>query len=532
MKSSLLLKLLIITLPLFFLSGWDVMSYAVDPVSRQTEIIIPYVEYEWWLMRWEDNSYECRIIIDHEGLPTPDEIYLYCGNARYLDWLETEPCNPALEGVDTSNCTGFYLHKVSSEAKEKTISVNLPLPEAWISISGCNLISPSNTCPTLPNLLITGIEPLPNETVIQIQGTYNEIPFLCVGNSCEVPLRPTTNAGVEIKFWVDSSYGDSSEQYSALVRVLDAGVSIGPHSGGWLIDIMSNRWQNYQANGCGPIWGSFPPTNGLPNWLSSPEWPQLLTTNDPYMYLAGKLISNGIIDASTCPDGGIETNGYANMCGLNLARGEVDQWQNRFDVEIVSTAQETGIPSQLLKNMFAIESQFWPGVNIEVEEHGFGQLTELGADTLLLWDPTFFYQFCPLVLNEESCLQGYLLLAEEDQIILRGALAKSASLDCPNCPANIDLTHSAFSIDLFAKTIIANCQQVGQIITNVSGKSPGAVVDYIDLWLFTLANYHSGAGCLTRALFAAGSPYTWDNIVIELEKECPGTQNYVEEVIK
>ena len=508
------------------------MSYAVDPVSRQTEIIIPFVEYEWWLMRWDDNGYECHITIDHEGLPSPDDIYVYCGNARYLDWLKTMPCNPALEGFDTSACTGLYLHRVALESKEKRISIDLPLPEAWISLTGCTLISPENRCLTLPNIVISGTDPLPNEAITRVQGTYNGIPFMCEGNTCEVPLRPTSDEGAEIKFWVDSSYGDSSDQYNALVRVIDAGVSTGPETGGWIIDIMSNRWQEYQASGCGPIWGVFPPIGELPTWLTSPDWPQLLATDDPYMYLAGRLISHGIIDARSCSMGGLEINGYANMCGLEIARTEVDQWQNRFDVEIVNVSKETGIPSQLLKNMFAVESQFWPGAYNDEEEYGLGQLTEMGADTVLLWNQTFYNQFCPLVLNEDSCNLGYPQLSEEDQLILRGALARSASLACPDCPANIDLTNAAFSIDLFAQTIIANCQQVGQIVTNVSGKSPSEVVDYIDLWLFTVANYHSGAGCLTRALFDAGSPYTWGNIITTLEADCPGTQNYVQEVAK
>ena len=190
------------------------------------------------------------------------------GTVLYQKWLNTEPCDPAVEGNDTSSCTGYYLHKVASEPKEKTISVDLPLPEAWISISGCTLVPPENRCQTLPNLVITGIEPLPNETITQVQGTYNEIPFLCEGNTCEVPLRPTLDAGVEITFWVDLSYGDSSEQYTALVRVTDGGVSVGPDGGGWIIDVMSNRWQEYQAQGCGPIWGSFPPIGGLPTLVS------------------------------------------------------------------------------------------------------------------------------------------------------------------------------------------------------------------------------------------------------------------------
>ena len=516
---------------LFFLTGWDVVDYAVDPVSRQTEIIIPYIEYEWWLMRWADNGYECRIITDQEGLPTDDDIYIYCGNSRYQEWLKTKACNPALEGVDTSSCSGYYLHKVSSETKEKIISVELPLPEAWISITECDLKPPQNRCANLPKLTISGLEPLPNESVTRIQGTYNDIPFICEGNTCEIPLRPTREAGVEIKFWVDSSYGDQSNQYSALIRVLDAGVSLGPNAGEWIVDIISERWQEYQADGCSPIWGVFPPVSELPAWLSSPEWPQLLATDDPYMFLAGRLINNGIIDAGTCPGGGLEENGYANMCGLELARVAVDEWQNRFDNEIIDTAKETGIPSQLLKNMFAVESQFWPGICNE-EEHGLGQLTELGADTLLLWNPTFFNQFCPLVIDEESCQLGYSQLSDENQLILRTSLADSDSLDCPSCPANIDLTNAAMSIDLFAQTLLANCQQVGQIISNVSGNPPVLVTNFMDLWLFTIANYHSGAGCLTRALIAAGSPYTWENVYPKLEAECPGTKNYVDEVTR
>lgn len=536
MKSKLLRSLIILLIPLMLAIGWDEVSLAadaVDPPYRQMEIIIPYAESEWWLMRWANNTHECRIIIDHEGLPYPDDIYVYCGDSLHQEWLDTESCDPALDGEDTSSCSGLYLHQVATEPKEKILLVDLPLPEAWISISGCSPTPPENRCETLPNVLITAEEPLPNETITYIQGTLNGIPFVCDGSTCEVPMRPTLDQGVVVTFWADSSYGDSSAHYEALVRVTDTGVSDGGETSGWIVDIMSNRLQGYQARGCGPIWESFPPIGGLPDWLSSPDWPELLATDDPFLYLAGRLIANGIVDPGECPGGGLEVNGYANACGLEEARVEVDAWQNRFDAQIVTVAEDTGIPSQLIKNLFAQESQFWPGVFKDAEEYGLGQLTEMGADTILLWNPSFYNQFCPLVLNIEACNLGYAHLNEKDQATLRGALAIQANSDCPDCPAGIDLNHAIFSIDLFAQTITANCQQVGQIITNARGKSPGSIANHEDLWRFTLANYHAGPGCFSNAISATtGRALTWENVAPQVELECPGTQKYVENIAR
>jgi len=536
LKYKLPLSLIVLLIYLFVANrsvSMSLASDAIDPVTRQTEIIIPYIEYEWWLMRWSNNSYECQIFSDHEGLPYPDDIYVYCGDSLHQEWLDTQPCKPALDGSNTSSCSGLYLHRVASEPKEKIILVDLPLPEAWISISGCEPVPPDNRCETLPNLLIAGTEPLPNETITFIQGTYNKIPFMCEGDTCEVPLRPTLDAGVEVTFWVDSSFGDSSNHFKAQVRVTDRGVSEGPETGGWIIDVMSDRLQGYQTLGCGPIWQSFPPISGSAHWLDSPDWPELLATDDPYMYLAGRLITKGIVDAGECPAGGLEYSGYANACGLEKARVEVDTWQNRFDAQIVAVAQDTGIPSQVLKNLFAQESQFWPGAFNDAEEYGLGQLTEMGADTVLLWNTTFFNHFCPLVLNIDACNQGYAQLSEEHQATLRGALAIQASSDCSECPADIDLNHAIFSIDLFAQTIKANCQQVGQIITNARGKIPGTVASYEDLWRFTLANYHAGPGCVSNAIYAIpGQALTWENVAPKLNSECPGTQKYVEDIAK
>lgn len=533
MKFRLKRSLLLLLVPLLLAMGWVVTSAAEEPPSRYTEITVSYVEYEWWLIRWSNNTIECRIIVDHEGLPYPDDIYVYCGDSLHQEWLDTDPCKPILKGNDTSSCSGLYLHRIASEPKEKILLVDLPFPEAWISISGCEPIPPDNRCDILPSLLITAEEPLPNETITQIQGTYNQIPFICQGDTCEVPLRPTINEGVEVVFWADSSFGDSSEHYEALVRVSDAGVSEIPEQGDWIINVMSDRLLGYPTLGCGPIWHSFPPLGGLPGWLDSPDSPDLLATNEPYMYLAGRLIATGIVDATECPTDGLATNGYANQCGLDKARPEVDAWQNRFDAHIVSVAQETGIPAKLMKNLFAQESQFWPGGFSEADEFGLGQLTEMGADTVLLWNASFYNQFCPLILNISTCKLGYAQLEERDQAILRGALAINASSNCPNCPAGIDLNHAIYSIDLFAQTLTANCHQAGQIISNARGEFPGSVASYEDLWRFTLVNYHAGPGCLANAVYASpNSALTWKNFAPDLESECPGTKAYVESITR
>ena len=517
---------------------WGLVTLTIDGSAdespiRQTEIIVPYTEYEWWLIRWSTNQPECIIITDHEGLPNGDDIYVYCGNSLYAEWFSTEACPEAVtEEGSTATCKGLYAHQVASEPKEKTVLVDLPPAEAWFKLNGCNPIPPENRCDELPSLLITAEEPLPNEYITQIQGTINDIPFVCENTNCIVPLRPTPEDGVEIEFWADSSFGDSSEHYKALIRLIDGGVSTKPASGGWYVDVMGAQWRGESIGSCAETWNAFPPVGWPPDWLASPEWPELMGSDEPYTYLAGRLIAQGIVDASQCPSGGLEENGYANTCGLETARPEVDLWQDRFDAQIVEVARETGVPAQLMKNLFAQESQFWPGVFKDAEEYGLGQLTEMGADTVLLWNQSFFFQFCPLVLEAGACDLGYAQLSEEYQAILRGAVALQANSDCPDCPAGIDLNHADFSIQLFAQTLQANCAQTGQIVSNARDAIPGVASNFEDLWRFTLVNYHAGPGCLSNVIKEIPTDIylTWPNTVEEFDEQCPGVVEYVEKI--
>jgi hypothetical protein len=158
----------------------------------------------------------------------------------------------------------------------------------------------------------------------------------------------------------------------------------------------------------------------------------------------------------------------------------------------------------------------------------------MGADAVLLWNTGFYNQFCPLVLDAEACNQGYALLSAEDQAILRGAVAITANADCPDCPAGIDLSNADFSIRLFAHTLTANCSQVAQVISNERSQNAGEAASYEDLWRFTLANYHAGPGCLTEAMesMPRSMDLTWSNLAPLLDRECPGSVEYVESIAK
>lgn len=517
--------------PLVFRLG---QKAAAQEPERQTTIVVSYTEYEWWLIRWQDNEIQCRILVDHEGLPEVEEVILYCGADLADQWQATPPCPALTDSANaTTQCDGLYLHQVASEQKDREVVVQLPPPVVYVSLEGCDPQPPENLCAELPALELTAEEPLPNEFITAIQGTYGGEPFVCEAATCLLPLRPTPREGVRVEFWADSSYGDSSERYTAQVRVIDTGVSEAPGRGGYYVDVISAQWRGAEIESCARIWQAFPSIGAPPTWLSTPSDRLLMASDKPYYYLAGRLIAQQMVDAGECPNGGLLPNGYANACGLETARSLVDLWQDQLDQRIISVADETGVPAQLMKNLFAQESQFWPGIFRVPYEFGLGQLTDTGADSILLWNASFFDQFCPLVLAEDACQGGYLHLDEEHRAILRGALALQANADCADCPAGIDLTNTDFSVALFAGMLQANCEQVGQIVYNASGEIAGDVATYEDLWRMTIANYHGGPGCLS---FAAHSAWertgllTWDEISIRFTDPCRGVVPYVEKI--
>ena len=525
--------LLILLLNLTATGGRYVSAQESDEAVRQTTIVVETTLYEWWLNRWTDNLVVCQIFVDHEGPPTAEEVIRDCDIEVYEQWRKTPPCEAAAAGEPTTYCSGLYAHFAGFQPGKTTTEVELPPPSVWVDISDCSLRPPENFCTQRPNLVFTGEEPLPDQEIEFIHVVVEGVKVTCKGDECVVPTRSTSLNGTEVEFWADSSFGDSSEHFTALVRVLETGVPTTPSLNGWYVDVLSSQWLGGPVESCSLIWQSFPPPGISPSWLSTPTQRVLLASVEPYQYLAGRLIFQGLVDASECANNGLLVNGYADACGLDKARPVVDLWQNQFDNRILDVAKETNLPAQLMKNLFAQESQFWPGVFRVPQEYGLGQITDQGADTILLWNQPFFDSFCPLILSEIECSKGYLRLDEEERAILRGALAVEANSDCPECPSGVDLIHTDMSVMLFAQGILANCDQVGQTIYNATNKIPGAVSRYEDLWRFTLANYNGGAGCLAFAIFRTWGlrePMDWEHVSSHLTQPCQGVIAYVESV--
>ena len=304
------------------------------------------------------------------------------------------------------------------------------------------------------------------------------------------------------------------------------------------MDVLSSQWTGAPIASCAAAWDSFPPPDGLPEWLNTPDTVDELRTNIPYSYLAANLITQGVVDVSACSNGGLLSDGSASACGLKAAAPVVQEWQNRFDELILSVAQNYKVPAQLLKNLFSRESQFWPGVFRNGKDVGLGQLTEGGADTALLWNPSFYNQFCPLVLDKSLCESvGFSNLSDAHKALLRGALVGSVDARCADCPLGLDLSRADFSVGVFARTMLANCEQAGKIVQDVTGKMPGLAVDYETLWRFTLVNYNAGSGCLAIAINQAyipkaDVPLSWDGVASILNGACPGSVDYVNDISK
>ncbi len=432
-----------------------------DP-PRFKVIEVVYTEYEWWLIYWQDGTKACTLYIDHDQMPAASDIYNQCGEKIFEIWMDSDPCLKS-ESYQSAACSGLYIYPARSQTITEIMEIELPSPRVWVDVKDCISVKSTGLCAEIPSLMINANDPLPNESIHSIQGTLNEIPFLCFGNTCELPLEVTEENGVSLEFWALSSFGDSTEHYNGKIRVAESVNEI-PFISGWRVDVVSSLNEFNTMTGCALIWESFPPLGTPPDWLSNPQQSRLLETNLPYTFLAGQLIKRGYVDTTQCSYYGLLPNGYASPCGLDKSRAAVNLWQNTFDDFIITTSQDTGIPSQLLKRIFAKESQFWPETMKHMyDEYGPGHINELGADTTLFWNNSFYQQFCPLVLDKDVCAQGYSSLDDWNKVMLRGAFLSELEIDLPGKDLRLDPAQAQVSVSLFAETVLGNCSQVGQM---------------------------------------------------------------------
>ncbi|MBI5934931.1 MAG: hypothetical protein HY867_14595 [Chloroflexi bacterium] len=502
--------------------------------DRFKAIVVNYTSNTWFLATFRANHIVCKIVVEHEGIPSLEDVYASCGEDITNEWI----AQPICKNVDRPNhCKGYYIFLVESVPGQRDVAVELPPPAVWVNVTDCLAVSSlaTSVCEYIPKLMLTGEEPLPEYDVSRVEGTLNGQSFSCEGETCAVELQPTGEEGVLMEFWAYSTYGDSSKKFTAQVRVTQATFG-NPDAPSWFVDVRSSQWRGVPLASCAETWQIFPPVGGPPQWLATPNHVSGLSSTVPYAYLAANLIKHGQVDASACADGGLTPDGRAaNECGLAAASDGVNAWQNRFDTLILEIAHETGVPAQLLKNLFARESQFWPGTVLPGGDTGLGQITQNGADTTLLWNPSFYNAFCPLALSQEACESGYMKLEPEAQELLRHALVNSVNATCATCPLGIDLDRADYSVSVFAHTLTANCQQATQVIWNYSDKQmPGQLdITYEDMWKFTLINYNAGGGCLADALQQAydkDEALIWDNVSKYLAPACRAAIGYVEDI--
>lgn len=498
-----------------------------DPIPERTTVQIQsYKAHEWWLLTWAEDELACKVFSEYDGLPALSDVQMSCETEVYQTWVEQPVCEAASEGGDVAGCEGYYLYYIGAHAAEREVVVELPPASVSVFLAGCQSAGSQSNCADIPALRLVGQEPLTDQRITQVNYRWRGTDRECEAALCDVPLSKTKTQGEIITFWADSSFGDSSEEFEALVRAQEGEY-------GWQVDVLSSQWTGVQPAALAQNWQSLPAAGEPPEWLGYPTVVELVT-QQPFQYLAGRLIEHGVADASVCADRGLLFGGYASTCGLEQAGEELMEWQNQFDEKIVLVAQQNRISPQLLKNIIAQESQFWPGeYTISPHEYGLGRLTQEGADTLLMWNDEFYTDFCTQVLSGRTCVSDYTELESGYQAMLRGALIGRIDVTCAECQYGVDLGRIAFGIEVIADALLANGRQAGQMIANLTGDKAGVHSSYEDLWRFTLVNYNAGPGCLgeaMRAALAEALPLDWESVAANLKGDCRNAIDYVEKV--
>jgi hypothetical protein len=362
-----------------------------------------------------------------------------------------------------------------------------------------------------PYVVLSAYVTDPEMAVTEIRGLVYKYEFICQGATCAIPV----NTASAIWFRAYTNSGDFSTAVNAVIRIEQ-----GPD--GYHVRIENLSPITLFTDSCAEIWRVSNPSPGA--WMGLPQSPNQLSTDKTLHYLAGQMIRTGVVDASTCPEGGLSQDA-PNGCGIQIVQTEMIDWQNQFDFDLWLAGRDLGISPYLLKPLIEQETQFWPASSrFYTDEYGLSQINELGADVLLRWDLDFYKALCGSVISD--CSKSYFRQSQGLQAMLRGATTSLVNADCLNCSAGVDVSKAQSSVQVIARVVRANCADVGYSLS-----SKGKTASYDDRWRYTLAAYHSGIGCLNDALSLLTPTTTeasWDQVAPLLQ--CPGAWQYVDTV--
>jgi hypothetical protein len=160
---------------------------------------------------------------------------------RVEDWSCSNESKPwqAYPG-NAPACNAANNGRVHWEREEDLQDVTVTYPPATISSSLQNCSPQNGWCTTIPQLLLSGDEPVAGFGIYAIEGSLNGQQFSCMNSSCSVSLNQGSN---NVAYWALSSFGDTST-----MGTLNANVDSDPPN----------------------VTGSFTGTQGSNGWYTGP----------------------------------------------------------------------------------------------------------------------------------------------------------------------------------------------------------------------------------------------------------------------
>jgi hypothetical protein len=489
-------------------------SAGANSDSRTLQEQVQVQSAHWQLLRWSDGFVTCNIYVNHAGQPTMDDVNFSCGTRVLQNWLTTPACAPAMMGSSSAGCAGLMLRYVGAETRTETKTTVLPEINLQLFVTDCQ---PGQWCESRPGLRLVAYEPVAGHQITNIHVRVARDEKAFSGAISDLRLPPTGEQGEWLEYWAESDFGDTSARFQVKYRAYSS-VQDGRQL--YRFDLLTDEWSSTLPGGA-LLWQMFPPAEAsVPKLLEQPLSPGYLATTNRYALLAGQLIRNGLVDATSCSDRGVLSNGAASVCGERAAADMVLTWQNKYDQQIYNAGLRYNIPARVIKGVIAQESQFWPESS-DPYERGLGYVTENGVSMLLLWNLDYYASVCLPAYGLAGCASGYAGMREDRQVAIRRAV--------------FDRLGTEAEIDLLAAMLYASAAQSQQLVKNVTRAEPADATTYEDMWKMTIANYYAGSGCLGQALHASLSeefPLTWDTLSGYLEGTCTIADEYVRRVMR